>query len=73
MKTNRHFWSYLAQFFLETEMFQTKTVEWIKTHFLCSITFFTENRAVFEIMCKKIFLKRGRRADYEITWGRKKL
>jgi len=40
MKTNIHFWSYLAQFFLEWEMFQTKVVEKIKTHVLCSVTFF---------------------------------
>jgi len=33
-------------------MFQTKVVEEIKTHLLCSITFFSENRAVFEIMWK---------------------
>jgi len=32
MKTDVHFWSYLAQFFLEWEMFQTKVVEKIKTH-----------------------------------------
>jgi len=39
MKTNKHFW-YLAQFFLELEMFQTKAVEKIKkTHILCSIFF----------------------------------
>jgi hypothetical protein len=29
---NIHFWSYLARFFLEWEMFQTKVVEKIKTH-----------------------------------------
>jgi hypothetical protein len=34
------FLSYLAQFFLEWEMFQTKVVEEIKTRILCSITFF---------------------------------
>jgi hypothetical protein len=34
MKTNVHFWSYLAQFFLELEMFQTKAVEKIKTYFV---------------------------------------
>jgi hypothetical protein len=33
MKTNIHFWSYLAQFFLEWERFQTKVVDNIKTHF----------------------------------------
>jgi len=40
MKTNIHFWSYLAHFFLEWKMFQTKVVEKIKTHILCSVTFF---------------------------------
>jgi hypothetical protein len=40
MKTNIHFWSYLAYFFLEWEMFHSKVVEEIKTHILCSITFF---------------------------------
>ena len=34
MKTNINFWSYLAQFFLEWEMFQTKDVEKIKKHIL---------------------------------------
>jgi len=41
MKTNIHFWSYLPQFFLEWEMFQTKVVEEIRKHGLCSITFFS--------------------------------
>ena len=40
VKTNRHFWSYLTQFFLEWKMFQTKVVEKIKTNILRSITFF---------------------------------
>jgi len=39
MKTCAHFWSYLAQFFLEWEMFQTKVVEKLKTHFMFSNTF----------------------------------
>jgi hypothetical protein len=34
-------------------MFQTKVVEIIKTHILCSI-FFPENRAVYEIKWKNI-------------------
>jgi hypothetical protein len=54
MKTYVHLWQYLAEFFLEWEMFQTKVVEKIKTHVLCSITFFTENRAVYEIMWKNV-------------------
>jgi hypothetical protein len=36
-------------------MFQTKVVEKIKIHILCSVTvFFTENRPVYEIMWKNI-------------------
>jgi len=31
MKTNIHFWLYLAELFLEWEMFQTKLAEKIKT------------------------------------------
>jgi len=37
MKTYVHLW-YLGAFFLEWEIFQTKVVEKIKTHILCSIT-----------------------------------
>jgi hypothetical protein len=32
MRTNIHFLSYPAQFFLEWEMFQTNAVDKIKTH-----------------------------------------
>ena len=35
-------------------MFQTKVVEKIKTHILCTVTFFFENRVVYEKMCKNI-------------------
>ena len=53
MKDCRHSWSHLAQFSLQWEMFQTKVVEKIKTHILCSVTFFSpENRAVYEVMSK---------------------
>jgi len=34
-------------------MFQTKVVEKIETHILCSVTSF-ENRAVYEIMWKNM-------------------
>jgi len=57
-----YFWSYLAHFFLEWEMFQTKFVEKIKTHILCSMTFFFENCAVYEIMWKK-YCRAGQAAD----------
>jgi len=41
-------------------MSQTKVVEKIKTHILCSaIFFFSENRAVYEIMWKQV-VERGR-------------
>ena len=53
MKTNMRFWSYFVQFFLQLETFETKVVEKIKTHILCSITHFYKNRAVSEIMWKK--------------------
>jgi hypothetical protein len=55
MKTDKRFWSYLAQFFLEWEMFQTKVVEEIKnTYFVFNSFFFSfENRAVYEILRKK--------------------
>ena len=39
-KTKIHFTSYLAQFFLQWAMFHTKAVEKIKSHILCSVTFF---------------------------------
>jgi hypothetical protein len=39
MKTTRHFLLYFTQFSLEREMFQTKAVEEIETHLLCSVTF----------------------------------
>ena len=43
MKTDIRFLSYLAQFFSEWEMFQTKVVQKIKTHILCSVTFFRKS------------------------------
>ena len=53
MTTNIHFWSYVAQFFLKWETFQTKVVEKIKIKF-CIQYFFFENRPVYEIMWKSI-------------------
>jgi hypothetical protein len=34
MKTYVHLWQYLAEFFLESEMFQTEVLGTIKTHIL---------------------------------------
>ena len=47
-----HVWKYLAELFLQWEMFQTKVVDKIKTHILCSVTCFRKSRAVYEIMWK---------------------
>ena len=50
MKTYVHLWQYLAEFFSEWEMLQTKVVEKIKTHILCTITPPpTENRSGYEM------------------------
>jgi hypothetical protein len=54
MTNDIQFLSYLAQFFLELEMFQTKVVEKIKTYIFYAVCpFLFENRAVYEIMWKK--------------------
>ena len=37
MKTDKHFWSFLAQFLFEGEMFHEKVVEKIITHIFCSM------------------------------------
>ena len=51
MKTDVHVLSYLAHFFLEREIFQTKCVEKIKTHISCSATyFFFLNCTIYEIV-----------------------
>jgi hypothetical protein len=54
MKTSINCWSYLAQFFLEWEVFQPEVVENMKTHVLCFRNFFLENHA-FLRWCRKIF------------------
>jgi hypothetical protein len=44
MKTFSHLWQYLAEFFLEWEMFQIRVVrKKPKTHILCSVTFFRKS------------------------------
>ena len=57
MKTGMHFWSHLAQFFLEREMFKTKIWEKMKTHHVR--WFPLENCADYDIMWKNI-VERGR-------------
>jgi len=48
MKTNKRFWSCVAQFFLEWEMFQTRVLKNIKTHILYSITFFFKSYRLWD-------------------------
>jgi len=49
-------------------MFQPKAVEKIKTHILCSITFFLfENRVVYEIVWENI-AQSGKATDDNIIW-----
>jgi hypothetical protein len=52
MNTNVHFGSYLAPFFLEWYMFQTKAVEKKNTHFMFSNYFL--KIVLFEILWKNI-------------------
>jgi len=50
----KFFLSYLSQLFLKWEIFQTKFVEKIETHILCSITFFWGKIIPFVRKCGKI-------------------
>ena len=54
MKSNVHFLSHLAHFFLERELFQTKVLEKIKTNLLCSVTVFISKIVPFMRKCGKI-------------------
>jgi len=64
MKTDRHFWSHVAQF-LEWEMRHANVVKKIKTKVLRSITFFSpENRAFFEIIWRNIVEPGRHRRQY---------
>ena len=58
------FLSYLAQFFLEWEMFQTQVVEKIKTHFLYLIAFFRKSCLLWDNVEK--YCRRGGRPQMTI-------
>jgi hypothetical protein len=66
MKTNIHFLSYLAQFFLEWEKFRTKVVEKIKTRILCYVTFFSKILP-FMRKCGK-YCTAGQATDDSLIW-----
>ena len=48
--TDTHLWQYVAQFFLQWEMFQEKFVQEIKTHFVCSVTFCKKKKKIAPFM-----------------------
>jgi hypothetical protein len=50
----------ISYFFLEREMFQIEVVEKIRTHILCSVTFY-KNCAVYEIMSENVVESEGPR------------
>jgi len=54
MKTNMHFWSYLSHFFLEWEIFQTKSQRKPKHTFVFSNVFFSKIVLFIEMMWKNI-------------------
>jgi hypothetical protein len=61
MKTIILFLSYLAHFFLEWEMFRTKVVEKIKTHFIFNNFFFWKPCCLWENV--EIYCRAGQAAD----------
>jgi hypothetical protein len=65
MKTNMHFWSYFAQFFLQLETFQTEVVEKIKTYVFCSITSFQILRRLWDKVEK--YCRAGQATDEDIA------
>jgi len=65
MNTDTHLWSHLAHFFLEWEMFQTRVTEKIKTHILCSVTFF-RNSFLFRDNVEK-YCRAGQATDHNMT------
>jgi len=54
MNSSVQIFTYLPRVFLGREIFQTKFVQKLKIHILCSVTFFSEYLAVYEIMCKML-------------------
>jgi hypothetical protein len=64
-KTKIHFWSYLAHFFLEWKMFQTKFAEKIESGLLCSLTFFRKSLHLW--YSKKKYCRAGRVIDDNMT------
>jgi len=69
MKTDINFRQYLAQFFLECKMFQTKAVEKIKTHILCSATFSRKSYRLWDNVEKYCRAGQGNMAHADCMLG----
>jgi hypothetical protein len=65
MDTNIDFWSYLAHFFLEREMFHTEVVGKIKTHIVFSITSFQKLRRLWDKVEK--YFRAGKGTDEDMA------
>ena len=53
MKTdNIHFWTHLAQFFLDRKILQTNVVEKLEAHVLCSVTFLRKSCRLWDNVIK---------------------
>jgi hypothetical protein len=64
VKTNTYFLLYLAQLFLEWEMFRTNVVEEIKTYVFCPITFFPKIVSFMRQCGKILYSQRSHRWQY---------
>jgi hypothetical protein len=64
METNTHFWSYLAQFFLEWETFQIKVKEEIKTRIFLFSDFFLKS-CLFLYSAEKYYVAGQDRWQYD--------
>ena len=67
MNTNIHFRSYIAQFFLEWEMFQTEFVDKIKTHILGSITCLSKIVQFMKQCGKVLYSRTGHSRQYNMV------
>jgi hypothetical protein len=64
MEIKIYFWSYIAQFFLESELFQTKVVEKIKTYIKFD-SIFSSNIVPYMRQCGNILqIRAGHRLEY---------
>jgi hypothetical protein len=71
MKTNIYFWSYLAHFFLEWEMFHTNVVHKIKTHIFKFNYSFRKSCHLWNIV--EQFCRAGQATDDNMAHARCKL